>query len=134
MELYSWFLNITSNHEHNKILNFIFNTEKDLYLGKYIVVYDTIHLKNGKVFGDKDSYMFLLSITSFSKDPLKRLIKAEIINENNIVDLEDIKENEFKENRLKNGIYFEREVNLINHLEKIDFKFNDGSKYTEFKP
>ena len=134
MELYSWFLKITSNHEHHKILNFIFNTEKELYLGKDIVVSDTIQLKNGKLFGDKDRFMFFLSITSFSKDPLSRLIKAGIINENNILDLEDIEEDEFKDNKLKEGIYFESEVDLINHLEKIGFRYNDGSKYTIFKP
>jgi hypothetical protein len=89
-----------------------------------------LKLKNGKYIGDIDQKNIILSIAIKSEDIFQKLILEKVLNPEYFVTNEEIEPDELSENpeeEFRNGIFFETDYELFEHLKEISFKFKDGS-------
>ncbi|MFW9875500.1 MAG: hypothetical protein ACFFG0_20530 [Candidatus Thorarchaeota archaeon] len=121
---------ITSSKSWIDLVDFFDNHDVTFSSLVYFMLDGALKRKEGQYFGDIDQKNILMSIAIKSEDLFQKLISEKVLNPEYFITHDEIEPDEFSENAavsFKNGLFFETDYELFEHLKEISFKFQDGS-------
>lgn len=125
--MYYWLYIIESNEDFEKLWNTVIS-EEDLYLGRYIIIQGSLRKKNGRVFGKEGEILAAITLMTFDKEIIKKLInkgKIEmvLISEINELAPEELDVDKNISNMIKKEILdFAKPSEFLEYLEDNKYK------------
>lgn len=121
---------VESNKEYQKLINFS-HIERDIYGITYLIFYEEVRCKNGRVFQVHNDLLIAVSFITHLLD-LKKLKETMVkagLNIDSLVNIFDL-EFDLDERDKEKAKQIITEKNLITFLNKVDFRFQDDSILT----
>jgi hypothetical protein len=128
-----WIHPVFSELKGNRLITFI-NKRKDIILEHFAILNDTLDLKDGRNFGQKNQKMLLLMYNSFDKIFLYDMQNELGIDVNSVIMLDDLRgeDKEYLERDIeKEGAVIWR-IKNIDYLDRDYYHFNPKWIFSDF--
>jgi len=132
-----WYIPISSNKIHQDLINYYCKTP-DIQDKYYIIIDEEIKCKDNRILGIRDKITLCIGFITFLKKPFELMVNEGIIERDDI-----FRATVFKEEYLSLDYYywnfkhkkksFNKQTDLVKHLEKLNLKFDDESTFIPIK-
>ncbi len=145
-----WIQIIRSSTQYQDLFKYIYEEGDSIYSGINIVIHGVIRCKDGREIGKKNKYTHILTFLAFSEKIIEKIVSTGLSDYESIFEISDISDNERVQNEnasaivddyssdnyqvclFKKGKSFKFESDLNEYLNKINFKYEDGSLFKHF--